>query len=161
MLKIRFTRTGKKKQPNYRIVVAEHSSPIQGKFIEIVGNYNPFTKKAVIEKDKIMEWMAKGAKPSNTVAKLLEKEGLKHPSIVIQKFRSKSKKELEAEKKEKEEQKAKEDAEKANNQKEIVIEKDKDTKNDQADKEGQDTETPSSENGRPAGDEKKEDMKTE
>lgn len=112
MLKIRLTRTGKKKQPTYRIVVAEHQNPIQGKFTEIVGHYNPFTKKVVLDKEKIVSWMNKGAKPSNTVAKILQKEDIKHKSIVIKIFKTKSKKELEAEKKVKEEEKAKEQAEK-------------------------------------------------
>lgn len=112
MLKIRLTRIGKKKQPHYRLVVAEHTAPIQGKFVEIVGNYNPFTKKVVLEKEKITAWMDKGAKPSNIVAKILTKEGFKHKSIVIKKFKAKSKKELEAEAKLKEEEKAKEQAEK-------------------------------------------------
>jgi small subunit ribosomal protein S16 len=112
MLKIRLTRTGKKKKPTYRIVVAEHQNPIQGKFTEIVGHYDPFTKKVVLNKEKVLSWMNKGAKPSNTVAKLFKKEGIEHKSIVIKTFKSKSKKELEAEKKIKEEEKAKEQAEK-------------------------------------------------
>ena len=110
MLKIRLTRTGKKKQPNYRIVVAEHSAPIQGKFVEIIGNYNPFTKKVFLDKEKVEKWLKAGAKPSNTVAKILEKEGFKHDSIVIKKFKAKSKTQMEAEKKQKEEEKAKEQA---------------------------------------------------
>lgn len=112
MLRIRLTRTGKKKQPNYRIVVAEHTAPIQGKFIDIIGHYNPFTKKIVIDKEKTMDWMNKGAKPSNTIAKLLKKEGMEHKSIVIKIYKTKSKAELEKEKIEKEAEKAKEQAEK-------------------------------------------------
>ncbi|OGD67874.1 30S ribosomal protein S16 [Candidatus Berkelbacteria bacterium RIFCSPHIGHO2_12_FULL_36_9] len=112
MLKIRLTRTGKKKQPNYRIVVAEHTAPIQGKFIEILGNYNPFTKKIVLDHKKTEDWLKNGAKPSNTAAKLLQKEGLKHSSIIIKKFKAKSKKQLEEEKKLDEEKKVQEAAEK-------------------------------------------------
>jgi small subunit ribosomal protein S16 len=112
MLKIRLTRTGKKKQPNYRIVVQEHTAPIQGKFVEILGNYNPFTKKITIDEKITTEWLKKGAKPSNTVAKLLIKSGLKHDSIVVKKFKAKSKTEVEKEKTEKEAEKKEATAEK-------------------------------------------------
>lgn len=110
MLKIRLTRVGKKKQPHYRVVIAEHSAPIKGKNIEIVGNYNPFTKKFIFNLEKIKYWLSKGAKPSNTVAKLLNREGIKHKSIKIKFFKAKSKTEIEKEKKIKEEEKAKEQA---------------------------------------------------
>jgi len=112
MLKIRLTRTGKKKKPNYRIVVAEHTAPIQSNFVEIIGHYDPFTKKVVLDKEKAADWMNKGAKPSNTVAKIMTKEGLKHKQIVVKTFKAKSKNDLEQEKKEKEEEKTKEQAEK-------------------------------------------------
>ena len=91
MLRIRYTRVGKKDQPHYRVVVAEHSRPVQGKFVEILGHYNPFTKKAVLDKEKIELWLKKGAKPSNSVARLLKKEGFKHKSIVIVEFKKKPK----------------------------------------------------------------------
>lgn len=113
MLKIRLKRIGKKHQPIYRIVVTEHTQPVSGQYVEKIGLYNPFTKKIEIDKEKVQNWMDKGAKPSNTVAKLLEKSGLKHKLIVIKKFAAKSKKQLEAEKKVDEEKKMKEQAEKA------------------------------------------------
>lgn len=91
MLKIRLTRIGKKHQPRYRLVVAEHTSPAKGKFIEKIGSYNPVNKKLMANKEKIEEWLKNGAKPSNTASKLLKKLGLKHPSIVIQEFHKKSK----------------------------------------------------------------------
>ena len=91
MLKIRLARTGKKDKPSYRIVIAEHSSPIQGKFVCIVGHYNPFDKVLVLKKDEIKKWLKNGAKPSNTVAKLLTREGMKHPSIVVKTFNKKAK----------------------------------------------------------------------
>jgi small subunit ribosomal protein S16 len=91
MLKIRFTRTGKKDEAHYRIVVAEHTAPVLGRFIEILGHYDPKTKKTVIKKERIEHWLKMGAKPSNTVAKLLQKEGLKHKSIVIKTFKKKPK----------------------------------------------------------------------
>jgi len=136
MLRIRLTRTGKKKQPNYRIVVAEHSAPIQGKFIEIVGNYNPFTKKIILEKEEVISWLNKGAKPTNTVAKLLKREGLKHDLIVIKEFKAKSKAQIETEKKEKEAEKVKEQADKEakkiefeKEQAKIKVEKEAEAKN--------------------------------
>jgi len=75
MLRIRLTRKGKKNNPTYRIVVAEHTKPVKGKFIEILGNYNPTANpKAInIKEDRVREWLKKGAKPSGAVAKLFEK----------------------------------------------------------------------------------------
>ena len=71
---IRMVRVGTTKKPRYRIVVADHSFPRDGRNIEIVGNYNPFdkVKGLVINRVKVDEWIKKGAKPSNTVLKLLK-----------------------------------------------------------------------------------------
>ncbi len=91
MLVIRLRRIGKKNKPSYRIVVAEHSFPIDGRFVADLGFYNPHTKTAGIDKDKAVEWMKKGAKPSNTIAKVLEKEKVKHNSVVIEKKNKKPK----------------------------------------------------------------------
>jgi small subunit ribosomal protein S16 len=99
MLRIRLTRIGRKNRPHYRIVVAEHSSPVKGKFIAILGSYDPRNKKLQLKKDEAKNWMNKGAKPSNTVAKIFTKEGLKHKSIVIVKFHSKPKTEEKPEEK--------------------------------------------------------------
>lgn len=79
MLKIRLTRRGKKKQPVYRIVVAEHTMPIKGKFIEMLGFYNPKNKEIGLNKEKIEKWLKNGAKPSDTVAMLLKKNDIKLP----------------------------------------------------------------------------------
>lgn len=78
MLKIRLTRVGKKNDPAYRIVVAESKFGVKRKFIEILGNYNPTTnpKTIVIKKDKVLVWLEKGAKPSDTVNNLLFSEGI-------------------------------------------------------------------------------------
>lgn len=78
MLKIRLSRTGRKNYPSYRIVVAEHSAPIKGKFLEIVGHYIPNREPKVFEYDekKIREWISKGAKPTDTVAALLKRNGV-------------------------------------------------------------------------------------
>jgi len=72
---MRLTRVGSKKNPIYRVVVADSRSPRDGKFIEIGGRYNTQTDPSTIEfdEDKVKEWIAKGATPSNTVMRLLKK----------------------------------------------------------------------------------------
>lgn len=77
MLRIRLTRTGRSNQPKYRIVVAEHSAPIKGKFLEILGHYISITdpKEFSIDKKKYDEWVKKGAKPTPTVEALVKKFG--------------------------------------------------------------------------------------
>ncbi len=78
MLRIRFTRTGKKSQPSYRLVVAEHTAPIKGKHLEIVGTYLPTRnpKIAMLNKERIAHWVSMGAQPTDSVAALLKKEGM-------------------------------------------------------------------------------------
>lgn len=78
MLRIRLTRTGKKHQPTYRIVVAEHSAPIKGKYLEIVGYYLPTRNPKVLEIDaeKVKHWISKGAKASDTVHNMLVDKGI-------------------------------------------------------------------------------------
>jgi small subunit ribosomal protein S16 len=78
MLRIRLRRTGKKKQPQYRLVVADQKAPRDGKFVEIVGHYNPRTtpKELVVKEERIKYWLSVGAQPSETVHRLLHKEGL-------------------------------------------------------------------------------------
>ena len=73
-VKIRLTRVGAKKQPYYRIVVADSRFPRDGRFIEKVGTYDPKTDPSTIEVDKgkALDWIKKGAKPTNTVQKLFE-----------------------------------------------------------------------------------------
>lgn len=77
MLKIRLTRTGKTRQESFRIVVAEHTNAVKGKFVEMLGTYVPATqpKKLEIKKDRIEYWISKGAQPSDTVAVILKKNG--------------------------------------------------------------------------------------
>ena len=79
MLRIRLQRAGRKRQPVYRIVVAEHTNRVQGKYIDRLGYYNPISKPKVFEvdSDKIFEWIKKGAKPTNTLARLLKGDGVK------------------------------------------------------------------------------------
>jgi small subunit ribosomal protein S16 len=70
-------RMGKKKQPTYRVVAAESRSPRDGRFIEIVGHYDPRRDPSVIsiDNDKAVAWLRKGAQPTETVAKLLKISG--------------------------------------------------------------------------------------
>ncbi len=83
MLRIRLRRTGKKHQPHYRIVVAEHTAPITGKYVSAVGHYNPRSKELVVDDAAVTQWLNQGAQPSNTIAKLLTKHGLKHKLIQV------------------------------------------------------------------------------
>ncbi len=78
MVKIRLTRTGKKKAPSYRVIVADNRYPRDGRFIEEIGFYDPTADPSVVKIDteKAKEWIAKGAKPTDTVAKLLKIAGL-------------------------------------------------------------------------------------
>ncbi|MBC5798908.1 MAG: 30S ribosomal protein S16 [Candidatus Eremiobacteraeota bacterium] len=78
MVKIRLRRMGAKKQPTYRFVVTDARSPRDGRFIEIVGHYNPRSnpKTVVLEEDKIKSWLSKGAQPSDPVRRLLAERGL-------------------------------------------------------------------------------------
>ncbi|MBA4370787.1 MAG: 30S ribosomal protein S16 [Coriobacteriaceae bacterium] len=72
-LRIRLARAGAKKQPFYRIVAADSRAPRDGRFIEILGRYNPRTEPSTVEMDveKVRAWIAKGAQPSETVVKLI------------------------------------------------------------------------------------------
>ncbi|WP_025785075.1 30S ribosomal protein S16 [Sporosarcina sp. D27] len=77
-VKIRLKRMGAKKSPFYRIVVADSRAPRDGRQIETVGTYNPLTKPAEVKIDeaKVLDWMQKGAKPSDTVRNLLSEQGI-------------------------------------------------------------------------------------
>jgi small subunit ribosomal protein S16 len=77
-VRMRLTRVGSKKNPIYRVVVADQRSPRDGRFIEIVGRYNPQTDPSTIELDeaKVNEWLGKGAQPSEAVAKLIKAAGI-------------------------------------------------------------------------------------
>jgi small subunit ribosomal protein S16 len=78
MVRIRLRRTGKKGQPSYRVVVADKESPRDGRFIEILGHYNPRTEPITvqIDADRALYWLSQGAQPSDAVARLLRKEGI-------------------------------------------------------------------------------------
>ncbi|HXG18058.1 MAG TPA: 30S ribosomal protein S16 [Methylomirabilota bacterium] len=77
MVKIRLARHGAKKKPFYRIVVADSRSPRDGRFIDQLGFYDPTKNPAIVEikKEKLTDWLRKGAQPTDTVAQLIKKLG--------------------------------------------------------------------------------------
>ena len=77
-VKIRLNRMGAKKNPFYRIVVADSRAPRDGRFIEVLGNYDPSQNPAVVnvDEEKVLDWMGKGAPPTDTVKNLFSKKGL-------------------------------------------------------------------------------------
>lgn len=96
MLVIRLRRIGRKHDPHYRIVVTEHTAPIQGKFLTEIGHYHPKSKELVIDKAKMTDWMNKGAKPSNTVARLAQKAKIDHKQVVVKQLTGSPKKKAQA-----------------------------------------------------------------
>ncbi|MFQ5426360.1 MAG: 30S ribosomal protein S16 [Gaiellales bacterium] len=76
--RIRLARVGSKKNPIFRIVVADSRAPRDGRFIEIVGRYNPQTDPSTIEvkDDRVRDWLSKGAQPSNAVRRILKTQGI-------------------------------------------------------------------------------------
>ena len=78
MVRIRLQRTGRKKKPSYRVVVADSRAPRDGAFLEIIGHYDPLTDPVtlVIDEEKALKWLRQGAKPSETVAGLLKRQGI-------------------------------------------------------------------------------------
>lgn len=86
-VKLRLRRMGTKKRPFYRIVAADSKSPRDGRFIEIVGTYNPIgkTEGVTIDEDKALSWLRKGAQPTETVRSILSKKG------IIAKYKTKEK----------------------------------------------------------------------
>jgi small subunit ribosomal protein S16 len=77
VVKLRLMRMGKKKQPTYRVVAADARSPRNGRFIEIIGHYNPRTEPStiVVDNDKAVKWLKEGAQPTESVQKLLKISG--------------------------------------------------------------------------------------
>jgi len=112
MLKIRLSRAGKRNKAQFRVTVADGRRVPGGKFIEILGHYNPHTKERVLKNERIEYWISKGAKPSATVHNFLVDAGIiKGEKVTSWKPKKKSKEELEKLAKEAEE-KAKKEAEK-------------------------------------------------
>jgi small subunit ribosomal protein S16 len=77
MLKIRLRRVGAKKQPSYRIVIAESTAPRDGKFVETIGNYNPRTNPETvrIQEERALHWLSVGAQPTESVARIFRTHG--------------------------------------------------------------------------------------
>ncbi len=77
-IRIRLSRCGRKKRPFYRVVAANSEAKRDGRFLEIIGTYNPLTDPAEvkIDKEKLEKWLGLGAKPTDTVRSLLRREGL-------------------------------------------------------------------------------------
>jgi small subunit ribosomal protein S16 len=85
-VRIRLRRVGKKKQPNYRLVVADSRAPRDGAFIETIGTYNPLTEPAtiVINEERAKDWIAKGAIPSDRAVRLLASKGIIEAPVLPQ-----------------------------------------------------------------------------
>ena len=77
-VRIRLRRIGKKKQPQYRVVVAETAGPRDGRFIEIIGNYDPRREPPLmaVDEEKALQWLRRGAQPTETVQRVLDKVGI-------------------------------------------------------------------------------------
>ena len=77
-VKIRLTRRGSKKRPFYRMVAADSEAPRDGKFLEIIGTYNPLKEPAevVVNREKLIKWIKRGAQATSTVKSLLRKNGI-------------------------------------------------------------------------------------
>ena len=84
MLRIRLRRTGAKKKPTYRVVIADARAPRDGAFLDIIGHYNPRTDPAtvVIDASKAQRWLINGAQPSDRVARLFQREGISRDMVL-------------------------------------------------------------------------------
>jgi small subunit ribosomal protein S16 len=99
MLRIRLTRTGRKNLSNFRIVVAQKKAPIKGRFIEILGNFDPKSPRKTglkINEERLKYWLSNGAKPTDTVNNLLVDAGIFDANRKIKKSSKKKVKEKEA-----------------------------------------------------------------
>ncbi len=92
MLIIRLMRTGKKNAPSYRVVLIKKTAPPQsGKFLEILGNYNPCSKEISLDKERIEYWLSQGVQTSDTVHNLLVNQGIIKGPKIKKKIRIKKK----------------------------------------------------------------------
>lgn len=93
-VKMRLTRMGDKKSPFYRVIIADSKAPRDGKFIDIVGTYNPLANPAEVKLDneKVTKWLANGAQPTDTVRGLLVQNGLLEAKPMPAKTNAKKKK---------------------------------------------------------------------
>ena len=94
MLVIRLARTGRAKYPTYRLVAADSTKPATGKFVAILGHYNPHTKELVVKREDTLRYLSHGAQPSNTAIKLLIRDGVELPAWA--KLKTKTPKAIEA-----------------------------------------------------------------
>jgi len=78
VVRIRLLRTGKRKQPSYRVVVADQRASRDGRFVEILGQYNPLTNPSQIkiDEERALHWLSKGAQPSESATALLKRTGI-------------------------------------------------------------------------------------
>lgn len=99
MLVLRLQRTGRKNLATYRIVAAEKSRPVKGKFIEILGHYLPAqkSKEVKVDTERASHWIGQGAIPSNTVARILSKNGMKGMEKYMESYTKKRSKSAPAE----------------------------------------------------------------
>ena len=83
MLKIRLRRVGARKQPTYRVVIADARSPRDGRFVETIGHYNPRTDPPTVEvkEDRALYWISQGAQPTEAVERLLKRLGVLDKSV--------------------------------------------------------------------------------
>ncbi len=91
MLRIRLRRTGKRHQPSYRVVIVEHTAPVQGSYLESVGHFNPRASQLTINQDRVVFWLDRGAQPSERIAKLLTTLGMSHKLISLPDYERKPK----------------------------------------------------------------------
>ena len=92
MLTIRLVRTGKKNAPSYRVVLIQKTAPPKsGKFLEILGNYNPRLKQVNLKKERIEHWLGQGAQTSDTVHNLLVTHNIIDSPKIKKKFKKKKK----------------------------------------------------------------------
>ena len=92
---IRLDRVGRNKYPVYRIVAADKRRAVTGKFISVLGTYNPHTKELIIKKEELSEAINNGAQPSNAVLKLMQKDGIELPKWATIKTRNRKAKNAE------------------------------------------------------------------
>jgi small subunit ribosomal protein S16 len=81
-VRIRLTRVGARNNPMWRVVAADQRSPRDGRFIDVLGHYNPQTEPStiVLDEERVRSWLDRGAQPSETVRKLLKTQGISGPA---------------------------------------------------------------------------------
>jgi small subunit ribosomal protein S16 len=115
MVKIIFSRVGKKKNPQYRIIALDKKKDPWGNFLEILGHFNPHTKELTLKNDRIEHWLSQGAQPSDTVHNILVEQGIvKNKKKTVSRISKKRQEKLaEKEKENKEKKESKEEVKEA------------------------------------------------